>query len=264
MRKLFIYGLLACLATACAVSPTGRRQLLLVNSQQINAMGMQAFNQVKQDKPIEPDPHVNAVVQCVVNAITAALPGGPQGRWEVVVFRDPTPNAFALPGGKIGVHTGIFKAARNQDQLATVIAHEIGHVLANHSNERVSQQYAVQGGLTAVDALYGSRMSPVARQTLMQGLGLGAQYGVLMPYSRTHESEADQIGLELMARAGFDPRQSIALWQNMQASGEGQPIEFLSTHPGSDTRMRDLNAQLRQVMPLYQAAQAQGRRPHCG
>jgi predicted Zn-dependent protease len=262
MRNNVFYGVMALLLTACAVSPTGRKQLLLMNNQQMSAMGVQAFNQLKQDKPIDQDPRINAYVQCVAGAVTSQLSGG-RSTWEVRVFQDKSANAFALPGGKIGVNTGLFQVARNPDQLAAVIGHEVGHVQANHSNERTSQQMMVQGGLAAVDAFYGAKLG-ANRDAAMQGLGLGAEYGVLMPYSRTQESEADLIGLELMARAGFDPRQSLQLWQNMAASGGGQPPEFLSTHPGYETRMRDLQANMGKAMQLYQAAQAQGRRPNCG
>lgn len=262
MRNKVFYSVLAFLLTACAVSPTGRQQLLLMNNQQMNTMGVQAFNQIKQTKPIDQDPRVNAYVQCVAGAITSQLGGG-QRPWEVRVFQDKSANAFALPGGKIGVNTGLFKVARTPDQLAAVIGHEVGHVMANHSNERASQDLMVQGGLAAADAFYGGKLG-ANRNAVMQALGLGAEYGILMPYGRTQESEADLIGLDLMAKAGFDPRQSLQLWQNMAASGGGQPPEFLSTHPSYDTRMHDLQANMGRAMQLYQAAQAQGRRPNCG
>lgn len=261
MRNKLFYGLLAFLLTACTTSPTGRQQMLLMNNQQLNAMGVQAFNQLKQTKPIDQEPRVNAYVQCVAWAITSQVGGG-QKRWEVLVFQDRSANAFALPGGKIGVNTGLFQVARNPDQLAAVIGHEVAHVVSNHHNERTSQQMMVQGGLAAVDAFYGAKMG-ASRNALIQGLGLGAEYGILRPYSRTQESEADIVGLELMARAGFDPRQSLQLWQNMAAFGGGQPPAFLSTHPGYDTRMRDLQANMGRAMQLYQAAQAQGKRPDC-
>lgn len=261
MRNKLFYGLLVLLLTACVTSPTGRQQILLMNNQQLNAMGLQAFNQLKQTKPIEQEPRVNAYVQCVARAVTSQLGQG-QSPWEVRVFQNRSANAFALPGGKIGVNTGMFQVARTPDQLAAVISHEIAHVVSNHHNERTSQQMMVQGGLAAVDAFYGAKMG-ASRNAMMQGLGLGAEYGILRPYSRTQESEADIVGLELMARAGFDPRQSLQLWQNMAAAGGGQPPEFLSTHPGYETRTRDLQATMGRAMQLYQMAQAQGRRPDC-
>jgi predicted Zn-dependent protease len=179
--------------------------------------------------------------------------------WEVQVFADDDANAFALPGGKIGVYTGLLKVARTQDQLAAVIGHEVAHVLSRHANERVSTAYTAEAALTAVGT------SGIVSPQLMGLMGLGAQVGVLLPFSRTQESEADILGLDLMARAGFDPRQSIALWQNMNASRKGgAPPEFMSTHPSDATRMSKLNARMPHAMSLYQAAQAGGRRPRCG
>jgi predicted Zn-dependent protease len=198
----------------------------------------------------------------VADAVTVVLdPRHADTAWEVVLFQEDSANAFALPGGKIGVHSGLLKVARNQDQLATVLAHEVAHVIAEHSNERVSTAYATQGGLQIVQALAGGASGE--RSNLMALLGLGAQFGVLMPFSRVQESEADVIGLELMARAGFDPRESIRLWENMGEAGGGEPPEFLSTHPSHGRRISDLQSQMPKALELYKQAQAQGRRPQC-
>lgn len=182
-------------------------------------------------------------------------------QWEVKVFADDAPNAFALPGGKIGVHTGMLKVAENQHQLASVIGHEVGHVWAKHSNERVSQGFLTQTGMQLAAVAAGDMTSE--KQQLLGLLGVGAQVGVILPFSRKHESEADEIGLELMARAGFDPRQSVELWKNMQKAGSGSTPEFLSTHPGVDTRIRDLNSRMDRAIKIYQQAQASGKRPNC-
>ncbi|MDN5862841.1 MAG: M48 family metallopeptidase [Salinisphaera sp.] len=248
------------LLTACATSPTGRQQLLLVSNAQIAEMGVTAFQQMKQKIPVVKDPRVRGYVTCVANAITAQLPGGQRRHWEVAVFKDDSANAFALPGGKIGVHTGLLKIARNQDQLATVIGHEVAHVLAQHSAERISQQFATQAGLDLVAAMVGGGQT---QQQLMSLLGLGAQVGVLLPYSRLQESEADIYGLELMAKAGFDPRASVQLWQSMKRAGGGAPTEWLSTHPAPDTRINDLRRQIPQVMPYYNEAVLLGHVPDC-
>jgi len=242
------------LLAACAVSPTGRQQLLMMSPQQLNSMGEQAFAQVVRSKPVVRG-QAAAYVECVTRAVTAVAPG----RWQVVLLQDDSANAFALPGGRIGVNTGIFKVARNQDQLAAVIAHEVAHVLSNHHNERASQQLAVQGGLVAAGAVGGNSLSP----DMMQALGLGAQYGILLPYGRTQEAEADVVGLDLMARAGFDPRQSIALWQNMSRAGGGRPPEFLSTHPAHGTRIQGLQGNMGRAVNTFQQAQARGIRPNC-
>lgn len=258
-RFICLKVLVIILLNACATSPLGRSQLTLISDSEVNRMGVQAFEVEKQNLPISEDPKMNQLVQCVAGALTRHV----QGTWEVRVFEERTPNAFALPGGKIGVHSGLMQVARDQHQLATVIGHEIGHVLARHSNERISQQFAVKTGLTLTELLAGATVSPGAGQTLMGVLGLGAQYGILMPFSRTQESEADLIGLDLMAKAGFDPRESVTLWQNMTAAGGESPVAFLSTHPSHATRIQDLQKRMPHAMDLWQNAKTQGYKPEC-
>ncbi len=159
------------------------------------------------------------------------------------------------------MHTGLLKVATNRDQLATVIGHEIAHVLARHSNERVSTQYAAQAGVQLAGTIAGN--SPASRQ-LMGLLGVGAQYGVVLPFSRVQESEADVIGLDLMARAGFDPRQSVVLWQNMSRAAAGpEPPEWMSTHPSNQRRIDELAKRVPEALPSYERARAAGRRPAC-
>lgn len=254
--------LVSLLLTACATSPTGRKQLILLPDSQMNQLGLASYAEMKKSQPIETDGTSNAYVSCVARAITNELTG-PWARqqWEVTVFKDDSANAFALPGGKIGVNTGLFKAAKNQHQLAAVLGHEVGHVLARHGNERVSTNLAAQTGLQLTAAMLTG--SEAKRQGIMAALGLGAQYGVLLPFSRVQESEADLIGLKLMAKAGFDPRESIALWHNMSKLGGGKPPEFLSTHPSGTTRIRRLTKAMPEALALYQQAQKMGKRPHC-
>lgn len=257
VQNAFLGLILASVLMACATSPTGRSQLLLMPEAQLAQMGLQAFEQIKQKEKIETDPAINAYVRCVVEEIASNL----RGRWEVVVFRADRVNAFALPGGKIGVYTGLLKAARNQHQLAAVIGHEVGHVLARHSNERVSQEFAVEQALGLIQAL-AMPQSPTGR-LLMGALGVGAQVGVLMPFSRVQEAEADVIGLELMAKAGFDPRQAIGLWHNMDRTSGPQPPEWLSTHPSHASRIQEIERYLPKVLPWYEEARATGRIPNC-
>ena len=245
----------------CTSSPTGRSQLKLMSEQQLSQLGTQSFAQLKQQEPVAQDPAVNRYVRCVTQPLLTQIPGGPAG-WEIVVFSDSAINAFAMPGRKIGVYTGLLEVADTQDQLAAVIGHEIVHVLADHANERISQQMAVGLGVDALSALAGTQGA--AAQDIAQAvLGTGAQFGILLPFSRVHESEADAVGLELMARAGFDPRAAVTLWQDMAAASKGQPPEFLSTHPSHGSRIEDLQAHMPQAMQLYEAAQAAGRRPAC-
>jgi predicted Zn-dependent protease len=255
--RLFALITALALQVGCATSPTGRSQLVLMPENEINQMGLQAFTTIKQETKVERSAVTNRYVQCVAQAITREV----GGNWEVVVFNDTDVNAFALPGGKIGVYTGLLKVTENQDQLATVIGHEVAHVLAHHSNERVSQKFAVEQGLALINAIANPQSG--TGQTLMGLLGVGAQYGVLMPYSRIQESEADILGLDLMAKAGFDPRQSTRLWVNMGRAGGGQPPEFLSTHPSHSSRISDLNRHMQVALQLQSRARQQGKRPAC-
>lgn len=253
MKTVGLLGIFTILLVGCATSPLGRSQLALVSDEQLNKMGAQAFQQIEQETPRSTDAGVNAYVRCVAQAV-ASKASGPSvpSSWEVAVFDSDQVNAFALPGGKIGVYAGLLQVAENPDQLATVIGHEIGHVIARHGNERVSQAMVAQTGMQLAGALAG--------ETAMGALGLGVQYGVLLPYGRTQESEADKIGIDLMAQAGFDPRESVKLWENMaRASGGANPPELLSTHPAEATRINNLEARMPNAMKLAEGV----RRPNC-
>ncbi|MDQ7091525.1 MAG: M48 family metallopeptidase [Methylococcales bacterium] len=247
--------LAGCLLTACATSPTGRTQIAFMPDAELNQMGEQAFEELKAKQPISRNANYTQFVNCIASALVQQV----GGRWEVVVFEDKTLNAFALPGNKIGVYTGLIQMVDNQDQLAAVIGHEIGHVLAKHSNERISQESALKQGLNILGAI---APQSTLGQLGLSALGLGAQYGVLLPYSRTHESEADIMGMDLMAKAGFDPRESVNLWEKMSRASQGQQTpEFMSTHPAYATRIQDLNNHLLKAVQLYQ--QSAGTRPNC-
>ncbi len=240
------------LAVGCVTSPTGRTQLKLVSDAEMAQMGATAFQQLKTKTPPSKDGKANAYVQCVANAIVREVGGS----WEVQVFDSKEVNAFALPGGKIGVFTGLLKVADNQNQLAAVIGHEVAHVLAGHSAARVSNQMAAQLGVSLGSAVTG--VSP-------DMIGMGANLLLLMPYGRGDETEADVLGLDLMARAGFDPRQAPALWVNMgRANGGNAPPEFMSTHPSNESRIRDLNSHMPKSLPYYEQARSQGKNPRCG
>lgn len=259
--RWLLVGLTCVFLYACATSPLGRRQLLLMPPAQMDQMGLAAYSQLKSETPLSKNNAQVRYVQCVTDALTSAMDSNQ--RWEINLFDDNSANAFALPGGFMGVHSGLLNVAENQHQLAAVIGHEIGHVLAQHSNERVSMQFATSTGLQLLQALSGE---PSEEKAMLFGLlGVGSQVGIALPFSRKHEAEADIIGLELMAKAGFDPRQSVNLWENMnRASGGKAPPEFMSTHPSGETRIRGLNNEMPKVMPLYQQARAAGRRPNCG
>jgi len=244
--------LLSLVVSACATSPTGRSQMLLVSESQMAAMGEEAFNQLKQEHTTSTDQSLTRYVNCVSDAVLAGIDASQN--WEVVLFDDAAVNAFALPGGKIGIFRGLLNVAENQHQLATVVGHEIAHVTARHSAARVSNQLATQLGVSVVAQTTG--MDPGL-------IGAGADLLLTLPYSRADETEADRLGLNYMAQAGFDPRESVALWQNMaRAAGEGPP-KFLSTHPAPQDRIRELERRMPASVAMFEAARAQGRQPAC-
>lgn len=250
----------------CNTSPLGRKQLTLLPEGQVQQMGVAAYQQIKQDMDVVKGGYAPPFVRCVTNALTSVVAQDYGVReWEVNVFDDKSANAFALPGGKIGVNSGLLNVAKNQDQLAAVVGHELAHVLARHGNERVSQQLAAQTGLQLVGTIANGRGETDGKTRLLLGaLGLGAQFGVLMPFSRLQESEADILGLELMARAGFDPAEAVTLWHNMQtASGQKSPPEFLSTHPSSKTRIAALEKALPSARELQRKTLSQSKSPQC-
>lgn len=263
IRKLAISSILLSALSACSTSTTGRKQVMLFSDTELNQMGAASFEEMKKKTPISKDKAINNFVQCVAKAITSKVPkSAHRGEWEVVVFEAKQVNAFALPGGKIGVYTGILHVTEDQDQLGAIIGHEVGHVLEHHSNERLSANKLSNISLAVAAVAVGA--SDVDKKGLwMAGLGIGLQYGVIMPYSRSHESEADIIGQDLMARAGFDPKASIKLWQNMgkysAKSGQGDPAEFMSTHPSNETRIKQLTQHLSVSTGYYQSSN----KPHC-
>lgn len=225
-------------------------------------MGEQAYGEILNDpkivlsnNPAEVDP-----VQRVAKRIIAAAKQSKYAAlankfsWDVKVIKDDkTKNAWALPGGKMAVYTGIFPEAKNENGLAAIMGHEVVHALARHGAERQSQiqlgQLVVLGAAIGLEA---KQASDTNKRLAMAALGLGLQVGVLLPYSRSHESEADYIGLLLAAQAGYDPRESVRLWQRMAQASQGAPPEFLSTHPGHDTRIADLNRWMPEAMAIYE------------
>lgn len=264
-----LLGLAAAVALAgCAttVSPTGRTQYVgAVSQQQLDQLGARAFAEMKQKQKRSGSTDQQRYVDCVVRSLVAQLP--PQWKrtaWETAVFANDEPNAFALPGGKVGVNTGIFKAAKNQDQLAAVIGHEIGHVIARHHDERFTRQAGTQGALQIVGALLGARYGDGVGNAAMQGGSILAQTGFLLPGSRAQENEADVVGQELMAEAGFDPQQAVDLWRNMLSLGGQRPPQWLSTHPNPSARIDALQRRSADLSPVYERARASGHKPRCG
>ncbi len=243
------------LLSSCARVPyTGRDQLLLLSERQEIQMGLQSFQQVvkQNERHISRDPVINEHVRSVGRRIAAAT--GKNYKWEFIVIENKAPNAFVLPGGKVTVFTGILPITLNEHGLATVLGHEAAHAIARHGGERVSQNLIVQVGLAAVQVGMSSQGSAVSGQ-VMAALGAGASVGVLLPYARLQESEADRLGLIFMAKAGYDPRRAVDFWQRMIAvsrkRGRGRPPEFLSTHPGEERRIRQIQGWLPEALKYY-------------
>lgn len=246
-------GALLMFAGCTTVPQTGRSALHLVPSSQLATMSATQFGQLKQKTPISRDPTYNAMVRRVGDRIAyVAGPDMPNAQWEFVVFEDDEQiNAFAMSGGKVAVYTGIFKVVKTDADLAIVMGHEVAHVAAGHANERVSQQLLAAGGALVLQ--FGtSDMDSDQRALLMAAYGAGASFGVMLPFSRFHESEADEIGLIYAAKAGYDPRTAIPFWERMAAQSNGAPPEFFSTHPASSTRIRKLNELMPKAMLVYQ------------
>ncbi len=264
---LVVAGLGLLVIGGCETNPyTGRSQLLMTSVSEEIQMGAQAYDQVKSDPKMRPsqDPRELEPVKRVAARIVEAAKRSKyaemaqQFQWEVTVIKDAkTANAFALPGGKMAVYTGIFPMAKTEAGLAAVMGHEVVHALARHGAERMSQAQMTNAGLQIVGVAAGAvGRGGMVGQAAMAALGVGAQVGVLLPFSRKHESEADYVGILLAAEAGYDPREAIALWERMgQMSGGGAQAEFMSTHPSHETRISQLKKWMPEAMAIYQHKQ---------
>lgn len=217
------------------------------------------FQQLKQQERLSDDRKKINQLNRVGKRIVEAARSRPDGRdlppyeeWEFVVFDNDQVNAFAMPGGKVGFYTGIWKVFENDDDVAVVMAHEVAHIVAEHGNERVTQQLLVTGaGLGLAVGMDQGELDATTQQIVLAAFGVSSTLGVLS-YSREHEEEADQIGLVYMAEAGYDPRRAIVLWQKMSAMGGANVPEFLSTHPSDETRVQNMRELMPSVMPLYE------------
>lgn len=248
----------------CYTNPvTGRKSLVLLSQGEELSLGAQSFQEIRQKEAISADPAANARVQRIGQRIAQAVGDAlPNAKWEFVVFESKDANAFALPGGKVGVYTGLLQLAENDAELATVMGHEIGHVIARHGAERMSEAMVISGvgavGSAVVDA---KSENPQMRQMFELAYGGLTTVGRVLPHSRNNESEADRMGALYAARAGYDPRAAITFWQKMvaqkqaAASGGGAAGALgvlLSTHPPDQKRIADLKAMMPQMVPIYE------------
>jgi len=236
-----------------AVNEAGRTVHYALNPQQESALGLQSYQQVlSQSQTVTSGPEYEMVRRVAQRLAGATGDSAKKFDWQVSVVRSSQVNAFCLPGGKIVVYTGILPVARTEAGLATVMGHEMAHATLRHGSERLLQQKATQTLMTGVQVSVGD-MSYDQQRAVMGALGAGAQYGLLLPFSREHESEADAMGLRYMARAGYDPREAIEFWKRMSQSmaGGGKPPEFMSTHPSDATRIKDLERLLPAALNEY-------------
>jgi len=238
---------------ACETVPvTGRHQLMLISPAEEMGLGEEAYQKTLKSSKLSPDQAATDMVRRVGERI-AKTADRPDYKWEFNLVEAPkTPNAFCLPGGKVVVYTGILPITRDETGLATVVGHEVAHALARHGAERMSTGLLTDlAGKTAGIVFGGGH--PETASAVEQAFGIGSNVGILLPFSRSQESEADHIGLILMSKAGYDPRQAVGFWQRMEQAAKGEhPPEFLSTHPSDERRVRQIEAWLPEALPYYQ------------
>lgn len=257
LRLALLLPLLALLNACSTVPITGRSQFILISSQQELALGVSEFDKVKQQSKISKDPVWSPMLQRIGQRISAIAPL-PNAQWEFVLFDDPkTVNAFCLPGGKVSVYTGILPIAKDEGGLATIVGHEIAHAVARHGAERMSHGVIVQTGGALLNAAMQSRTEE-NRKAFLSAYGLVSQVGVLLPYSRKQEYEADHLGVVYMARAGYDPNAAVSLWERFAAYSKQHPSDtpsFLRTHPVDEARIAQLQKLMPNVVKEYKPAQ---------
>ncbi len=249
-RSLFVAVFLI-LLIGCTTAPyTGRSQFMLVSESQEVGIGEDAYRHVLRGSVLSNNSEAQRIVRKVGERIARAA-NKPEYQWEFNVIDDPEMvNAFAVPGGKVAVYTGIFPVARDEAGLAVILGHEVAHALLRHAGERMSQDTLVQLGGLGLSLGLGS--NPQLANRVLQAYGLGAQVGVALPFSRSQESEADHVGLILMAKAGYDPRVALEVWERMERKERGAPPEYLSTHPGYEARIQQLKAWIPEALDSYQ------------
>jgi predicted Zn-dependent protease len=260
MIRLLLIPLLSLPLLHCGchrVVGTGRSQVNMLSESQEAALGRETFEAATANATIVrtgPDAEmVRRVGMRIVRAAGTLYPSNPADHydWTFVLLKDDSVNAWAAPGGKVAVYSGLLPVTKDEDGLAVVLGHEVAHVLARHSGEQVSQALIMNGALTIGSSALGD-MDPASRELVMQAMGAGSHYGVALPFSRLHEAEADEIGLFLTAEACYDPRAAIGVWKRMSALSPSRPPEFLSTHPDPDNRIEELSELMPGAMAIYQ------------
>ncbi|MFO8002372.1 MAG: M48 family metallopeptidase [Marinilabilia sp.] len=262
LKSIFVFLLIVGFIAACTTVPiTGRKQLNLLPESEMMSMSLTQYQQFLKDNQLSDNEEQTEMVKRVGNNIASAveLYFEEQGmskridnfQWEFNLIEDETPNAWCMPGGKVVFYTGILPITQDETGLAVVMGHEIAHAVARHGNERMSQEMSVQLGGAALSAAIDEKPDQT-KNIYMAAYGLGSQVAYQLPYSRTHESEADQLGLIFMAMAGYNPREAVDFWQRMSEIGGQKPPEFLSTHPADETRVKKLREFMPEAMKYYE------------
>jgi predicted Zn-dependent protease len=273
IKCLITLTLLSLIAVGCSSTPTGRAQLTLKSEAALAQEGARQMANIRASSALIQDRGTIDYVACVANAIVETLEGEDAAMyWELAIVNQPDVNAFVMPGGKIVVKSGILTTAKNQHQLAAVLGHEVAHVTAHHANERATRGEIAGYGVEVLSIIlagdstnpYSRNYDPNRARGIYGAANTFGSLGLMNPFSRMQESEADEIGLLYMAEAGFDPRESVSLWQNMNSSAQTAKVpEFLSTHPSGEARIESMVSQLPAALALYNQAKAEGREPNC-
>lgn len=251
MTKYLCLALAGAALCGCSSVPyTNRHQFNIISNSDENKMGLQAYQDVLATEKLSSDAKAAAMVERIGRRIAAAAEQ-PDFDWQFkLIDATATVNAFCLPGGRVAVYSGILPVTETEEGLAVVMSHEVAHALAHHGAERMSQGELVNLGGAALQAGL-AKKDPAVQNQVMGAFGLGASVGVLLPFSRSHEAEADHIGLILMAKAGYDPRAAVPFWQRMDKIGGQKPPEFLSTHPSDSTRIKKIQQELPEALKYY-------------
>ncbi len=257
--KIITLAIIACWLISCASVPhTGRRQFNIVSDEKLEKLSAKAFKEISKKSSPYKDERAREILERVTKRIANAAESidNPDFNWECKLLDEDTPNAFCLPGGKIVVFKGMLKYAMNEAGLASVIGHEVAHAVARHGGERLSQNLALKGALTLGEGALIGESGKLSRkgELLLGALGMGATIGVLLPYSRLHEHEADKIGQVYMAKAGYDPEESVKVWERFKKAAKPPIPPWLSTHPPDEERIEKLKENLSVSKKYYQEA----------
>lgn len=262
-KRLIALTLLVTVVASCSSTPTGRSQLTLKSDAALAQEGTRQMAIIRENSPLVQDRATIDYVACVADAIVGTLEGEDAAMyWELAIVHQPDVNAFVMPGGKIVVKSGILNVAQNQHQLAAVLGHEVAHVTAHHANERATRGELTSYGVEVLAIILGGGYYNQTQGAYGAASALNTM-GLMNPFSRMQETEADVIGLRYMSMAGFDPRESVKLWQNMNSSSQEKVPEFMSTHPSGETRIESMVEHLPEMLTLYNQAQLEGRNPDC-